>query len=260
MIRTTITTLTLSAIAMITLATASPVLAAPSDEPVVTAETTIESPESTCTIETDIGTLPCPVLDWSLGGLFDTGTASDEPSLIGGISSDAPIDVVDDGSEPVLGTPIEEAPAAEDTGTVEVIGREGLRDALRDAGIDLVDPDTDSETTPVETVTVATDVGDAPTTTIVTETVERTPAPTLTASSTVSSTTQPDTFIDEARIRSGRPADTVADSADSIIDLAMDRAEDHSTNLVTIVLVGLLGTVGAMVLLAGAFALGRKNS
>jgi hypothetical protein len=48
MIRTTITILTLTADTIIALATASPVLAAsPSDEPVVTAETTVEAPDAT---------------------------------------------------------------------------------------------------------------------------------------------------------------------------------------------------------------------
>ena len=86
MIRTTITTLTLTAATIIALATASPVLAAsPSGEASLTPETTVEAPDATCTIDTDFGSIPCPVLDWSLGGLFDSVTGSDGPTVVGGI-------------------------------------------------------------------------------------------------------------------------------------------------------------------------------
>jgi hypothetical protein len=89
MIRTTITTLTLTAVTMIALATASPVLAAsPSDEPVVTVESTVEAPDAICTIDTDFGSVPCPVPDWTLGGLADSEAGSDEPTVVGWTSAD----------------------------------------------------------------------------------------------------------------------------------------------------------------------------
>ena len=88
MIRTTITTLTLTAVTIIALSTASPVLAAsPSDEASVTAEATVEAPDATCTIDTDFGSIPCPALDWVLGGLFDSATGSDGTTVQAAVST-----------------------------------------------------------------------------------------------------------------------------------------------------------------------------
>jgi len=89
MIRTTITTLTLTAITMIALASASPALAASSsDAPAVTTETIVEEPDATCTIDTDFGSIPCPVPDWTLGGLSISEVGSGETTVVGGISID----------------------------------------------------------------------------------------------------------------------------------------------------------------------------
>ena len=116
MIRTTITTLTLTAVTIIALATASPVLAAsPSDEASVTAEATVETPDATCTIDTDFGSIPCPVLDWSVGGLFESDTArgSDEaegtPTTIGSssvadsrINNGPPVNSIDEDAQSII--------------------------------------------------------------------------------------------------------------------------------------------------------------
>jgi hypothetical protein len=89
MIRTTITTLTLAAVTMIALATASPVLAAASsDEPGVTVETTVEVPDTTCSVDTDFGSIPCPIPDWTLGGLSGSEPGSGETTVVDGTSAD----------------------------------------------------------------------------------------------------------------------------------------------------------------------------
>jgi hypothetical protein len=95
MIRRTITTMTLAAVATITLATAAPAMAAaPSDsvEPL-----TEHIGGGTCTLETAFGSIPCPDFDWSLGGLSGSEAESDESTAVGGVVSDAPIEVVTPG-------------------------------------------------------------------------------------------------------------------------------------------------------------------
>jgi len=256
MIRTTITTLTLTAITMIAVATASPVLAAPpTDDPSAIAETTVASTDNPCVIETDFGTFPCLDLDWTLGGTFDTETASDEPTVIGGIVSDSVIGVVGDSADPELGTPIEEAPeagGAEDM--VEVVGgTDDLRDALVEAGIGLVETETASEPAVAAEAPAAT-----PTTNLAAVSAEEISAPTT----ATAPTTVENSFVDEARIRTGRPDDTISEDAEAIIDVATAAASvlsfDHMMVALFVVL-GMIGALGLATVVTVGFVLGRRN-
>lgn len=181
MIRITITALTLAAVATITLATAAPVLAAPSsDAPAATAEATAESANGACAIDTELGTLPCLDLDWSLGGLSETGT----------------------------------------TGTAR-----------------------NEETQPTTSTALRTGY-------------------VLAQTGTTSSTQAENSFIEEARIRSGRPDDTIGEDVESIMDAATAGASilslDHMM-IALVVVLGLIGAFGVTTVALVAFALGRRN-
>ena len=252
MIRTTITTLTLTAVTIIALATASPVLAAsPSGEASVTAEATVEAPDATCTIDTDFGSIPCPVLDWNLGGLFDSATGSDGSTVVGGSRSDAVVDIVGGRPERDLVASLEEASPADGTGgMVEVTGGvDELRDAFREAGIDLVEPDTASGSDePEGTKTTIQAAASA----------DQSSTP---AASTFSTTISTSSGAD-SRINNGPPANSIDEDAQSIIDLAQTGASILSFDRMLIALLtvfGILGAVAIMIVLLIAFALGRRN-
>jgi hypothetical protein len=92
MIRRTVTTLTIAAVSAIALASASPAMAA---SPSGGAEVPTESiGGGTCTLDTVFGSIPCPDFDWSLGGLSSSEAESDESIAVGGVVSDAPLEVV----------------------------------------------------------------------------------------------------------------------------------------------------------------------
>jgi len=252
MIRTTITTLTLTAVTIIALATASPVLAAsPSDEPSVTVETTVEAPDATCTIDTDFGSIPCPVLDWNLGGLLDSASGSDGPTVVGGTRSDAVVDVVGVRPERDRVTSLEETSPSDGTGgMVEVTGGIGeLREALRDAGIDLVGPDTASGSDETEAATTTVQAADS------------TDQVSMPAASTFSATISTPSGA-ESHINNGPPANSIDEDAQSIIDLAQAGASILSFDRMLIALLAVFGILGGsaiMVIVFIAFALGRRN-
>jgi hypothetical protein len=90
--RRTITTLTLAAVTAIALVSASPAMAAaPSGGEEVPTESI---GGGTCTLDTVFGSIPCPDFDWSLGGLSSSEAESDESIAVGGVVSDAPLEVV----------------------------------------------------------------------------------------------------------------------------------------------------------------------
>ena len=252
MIRTTITTLTLTAVTIIALATASPVLAAsPSDEAPLTAETTVEASDTTCTIDTGFGSIPCPVLDWNLGGLFDSASGSDGPTVVGGTRSDAIVDIV--GARPArdLVASLEEASPADGSGRmVEVTGGvDDLREALREAGIDLVEPDTAGGSAEAEGTT----------TTI--QAAASTDQSSTPAASTFSTTISASSGAD-SRINNGPPTNSIDEDAQSILDLAQAGASILTFDRMLIALLtvfGILGGLGIMTVLLIAFALGRRN-
>jgi len=177
MIRTTITTLTLTAITMIALATASPALAASSSNELASI---VEPVDSTCVIDTELGTLPCPDRDWSLGGLSDTGTTGTDRN---------------EAAQPTTSTVLRAGHVLAQTGAT-------------------------------------------------------------------SSTTVGDSFIEEARIRSGRPDDTIGEDVDRIMDTATRGVSilslDHMMIGLAVVL-GLIGVSGVTTVVLVAFVLGRKN-
>jgi hypothetical protein len=84
----------------------------------------------------------------------------------------------------------------------------------------------------------------------------------LTQTGTTSSSTTTASFVDEARIRSGRPDDTISEDTEWIMDAATAGASilslDHMMIALAVVL-GMIGTIGITTVVLVTFAWGRRN-
>ena len=133
---------------------------------------------------------------------------------------------------------------------VEVTGGvDDLREALREAGIDLVEPDTAGGSAEAEGTTTTIQAA---------------------ASTDQSSTPAASTFstaiagssVADSHTNNGPPANSIDEDAQSIIDLAQTGASILSFDRMLIALLavfGILGAVAIMTVLLIAFALGRRN-